>query len=270
MTTSTDGHRRHELARRGTCPTCGTEYQRLAAHWRGTCSPPAPTRDQRALVTGLLLGNGRVGGNGANKHFRLSTRWRPFAAWVYDELGWLAATVVRFDDSREEHGERDAPAQQYAVRTHAHPALTRFRAWYTEDGDRRLPAPDDLPGDRLTSRMGRAWHATAGTLGWSNRDYATTRQAYFSAATDDRAARVSALLESVGLDPTRAGKGVQLPPTQTATWLDWIGAAVPGVTYKWAGTPEAYRTAKHDAEALRARLWDDRAADISRTVRGGP
>lgn len=33
MTTSTDSDRRHEHARHGTCPTCGTEYQRLAAHY---------------------------------------------------------------------------------------------------------------------------------------------------------------------------------------------------------------------------------------------
>jgi hypothetical protein len=33
---------------------------------------------KRALVTGLLLRNGRDGGNSANNHFRLTTRWLPF------------------------------------------------------------------------------------------------------------------------------------------------------------------------------------------------
>ena len=223
------------------------------------CGPPALVREQRELVAGLLLGNGHVSGNGANKHFRLTTRWRPFARWVFDALGWLAATVVRLDDVRE---ERSTPAQQYEVRTHAHPALTRFRAWYDEDGKRRLPAPEDLPTGRLTSRTGRAWHATAGSLGWSNVDYATTRQAYFSAEDDGRAARVSRLFESVGLEPTQAGKGVQLPPTQTAAWLDWIGPPVAGVAYKWAVTPEEYEDAMRDAEALRERLWDEREVEV--------
>lgn len=254
MTTSTD---RHDLARCGRCPECDEEYDRLAGHWRGPCSPPALDRRQRTLVAGLLLGNGRIGGNGANNHFRLSTRWRPFARWVFAELEWLAASLTRLDDPRE---ERSDPAQRYVVRTHAHPALARFRTWYDDARDRstgakHLPAPADLPGGGLTSRAGRAWHATAGGLSWSNPEYATTRQAAFSAVADARAERVAALLESAGLEPTRAGKRVQLPPKQTTAWLDWIGGPLPGVRYKWAATYEEYREAKRDAEALRARLW---------------
>ena len=212
------------------------------------------TREQRELIAGLLLGNGHVGGNGANKHFHLSTRWRPFAVWVFRELSWLAATMVYLDNSQENR-DRSMPAQQYKIRTHAHPALTRLRSWYGESGTRRLPAPENLPAGRLTPRVGRAWHATAGSLGWSNPDYASTRQAHFSAEADDRADHVSALFESAGFEPTRAGKGVQLPPTQTSAWLDWIGQPVDGVEYKWTVSLNEYQEAKRDAEALRARLW---------------
>ena len=220
------------------------------------------TREQRELVTGLLLGNGHVGGNGANKHFHLSTRWRPFAVWVFKELGWLAATMVYLDNSQENR-DRSMPAQRYKIRTHAHPALTRLRSWYDESGTRRLPAPENLPTGQLTPRVGRAWHATAGSLGWSNPDYASTRQAYFSAEADDRAERVSALFESAGFEPTRAGKGVQLPPTQTSAWLDWIGPSVEGVEYKRTVSLDEYRKAKRDAEALRARLWFQPEAEPS-------
>lgn len=223
-------------------------------HWREECGPPTVTRGQRELVAGLLLGNGYVGGNGANKHFHLSTQWRPFAVWVFREFGWLAATITFLDGSRDNR-DRTTPAQQYKVRTHAHPALTRFRSWYDESGERRLPASENLPTGRLTPRAGRAWHATAGSLGWSNLEYASTRQAYFSAEADDRAERVSALFESAGFESTRAGQGVQLPPKQTAVWLNWIGPPVEGVEYKWAASAEAYQEAKRDAEALRARLW---------------
>lgn len=259
-------HRR-ELARRGTCPECGEEKQRLAGHWKGPCSPIL-SREQRDFLAGLLLGNGFVGGNGQNKHFQLSTRWRPFARWVFAELGWLAMSIVRVEDGRK---DQSGPAQRYVVRTHAHSVLTQFRAWY-DTGDeyhtdsnevdgsdvnqRALPPTTDLPASRLTPRAGRAWHATAGSLGWSNPEYATTRQASFSAEADDRAERVIALLESVGLDPTRAGKRVQLPPKQTTAWLEWIGDdPVPGVRYKWAATVEEYRDAKNEAETFRAELW---------------
>ena len=277
---------RHELARRGQCPDCGDEYDRLAGHWRGSCSPPALDRRQRTLVAGLCLGNGHVGGNGANNHFQVPTRWRPFARWVYAELEWLALRMVRVDDARD---GRSPPAQRYIVRTHAHPDLARFRSWYRSpdaDGDasadgggevenpdttaKRLPAPADLPGGALTSRAGRAWHATAGSLAWSDPEYATTRQAAFSAESDARAERVMALLESVGLDPTRAGKRVQLPPKQTTAWLDWIGGPVPGVAYKWAADCEEYREAKRDAEALRARSWYEAVSEPSGAGPRGP
>ena len=273
MTTGPGGqeqrHGRHELARRGQCPECDGEYERLAGHWKGPCGPPALDRRQGTLIAGLLLGDGHVGGNGENKHFQLSTQWRPFARWVFTELAWLAARVVRIEDVRE---ERCPPAQRYVVRTHAHPALSHLREWYhspEEGGDvatnnaldaKQLPAPADLPGGGVTSRIGRAWHATAGSLAWSAPKYATTRQASFSAEADARAERVMVLLKSVGLEPTRAGKRVQLSPKQTTGWLEWIGTdPVPGVAYKWAADHDEYQTAKRDAEALRARLWYERA-----------
>ena len=277
MTTRPSGqeqrHGRHELARRGRCPECDGEYERLAGHWKGPCGPPALDRRQRTLIAGLLLGDGHVGGNGENRHFQLSTRWRPFARWVFAELDWLAARVVRITDARD---ERRPPAQRYVVRTHAHPGLSRLSEWYysSEDGSeaatgeslsaKQLPAPADFPGGALTSRIGRAWHATAGSLAWSAPEYATTRQASFSAEANARAERIVALLESVGLEPTRAGKRVQLPPKQTTGWLGWIGTdPVPGVAYKWAADHEEYQSAKCDAEALRARLWYERATRTS-------
>lgn len=143
MTTGPSGqeqnHGRHELARRGRCPECDDEYERLAGHWKGPCGPLALDRRQRTLIAGFLLGDDHVGGNGENRHFQLSTRWRPFARWVFAELAWLAASVVRIEDGRE---ERCPPAQRYVVRTHAHPGLSRFRGWYH---------PSENGGDAATS-----------------------------------------------------------------------------------------------------------------------
>ena len=110
---------RHELARRGRCPDCGDEYDRLAGHWRGSCSPPALDRRQRTLVAGLCLGSGHVGGNGANDHFQVPTRWRPFGRWVYAELEWLALRMVRVDDVRESGNQRAPERRESAESTPA-------------------------------------------------------------------------------------------------------------------------------------------------------
>lgn len=271
-------NRRRELARRGTCPDCGDEYKRLAIHWKGPCSPPPLQSARLNLITGFLLGGGRIGGNGVNKHFQVTTQWRPFAFWVFEQLDWLGATVVRKNPPRSDDTDTRPPAQHYKVRTHAHPALNRFRAWYPSPYDdeaeqsgtetendheaessetkyRTIPAPEGLPAGRLTQRAGRAWHAVAGRVSWGNTEYATTRQAWFSAQDETRAAEIMRLLESAGLAPVRAGRSVELPPKQVTAWLDWIGEPVPGVAYKWAGTPDEYTDLKRDAEALRARLW---------------
>lgn len=174
-------NRRRELARRGTCPDCGDEYKRLAIHWKGPCSPPPLQSARLNLITGFLLGGGRIGGNGVNKHFQVTTQWRPFAFWVFEQLDWLGATVVRKNPPRSDDTDTRPPAQHYKVRTHAHPALNRFRAWYPSPYDdeaeqsgtetendheaessetkyRTIPAPEGLPAGRLTQRL--AEHGT--------------------------------------------------------------------------------------------------------------
>jgi len=226
------------------CPTCDRERERLSRHWSSAlCSTPTVSDRQHELITGLLLGNGSVQGNGENKHFQISTRWRPFADWIFNELDWLSHSIVRIDPDRMDHGHR------YVVRTHAHSALTRYRSCYDGDG-KHLPSPESIP---FSSRVGRAWWATAGGLQWHG-EYATQRTGTISAEADDRAQRVVALFEAVGLEPTRAGARVQLPPKQVTGWLDWIDDPVPGIEYKWAATEDEYRDYKRDAEALHARL----------------
>jgi outer membrane lipoprotein-sorting protein len=84
-------------------------------------------------------------------------------------------------------------------------------------------------------------YVTAGSLGWLNPDYTSTRQTYFSAEADDCAESVKTLFESAGFEPTRAGKGTQLPPNQSSAWTDWIGPPVEGVEYKWTDSPNEYR-----------------------------
>lgn len=233
------------------CPTCDREYARISQHWaKSSCDHPTVTRTSHDFLTGLLLGGGSVQGNSANKYTTIGTRHRPLADWLYTELDWLAHSLRRVDPPGEQ-------GQFYRVRTHAHPALTAYRQWYV-DGRKRLPERICID---LNSRGGRVWWALAGGLQWSDPEYATTRQATVSALDDDRAARITAILEDIGLEPTRAGKRVQLPPKQTTAWLEWIGPPVPGVEYKWAADHQEYRTAKRDAEAIRATLAYNAASE---------
>lgn len=200
-----------------TCPTCRHTYERLSRHWTsGSCPRPELARSQHDLVTGLLLGNAVISGNSENKHLVLVTTNRPFAAWVFEELGWLAHSLVRVDpDSATADEATDWKVNhRYRVRTMAHPELTPYREWYVAPGEKQIPLHLDLPPWNA-----RAWYACSGGLQWHG-DYDSQRSAIFSALDDERVTRIAGLLERAEFDSTRVGKRVQLPPRETRAFLD--------------------------------------------------
>lgn len=214
------------------CPRgCGT-YQRLSRHWSGpNCEFPPLEADQRESIEGLLLAGATIAGNGPNKHLVAGTIHEPLAGWLADQLGWLTHSIRERDGG----GNREL---EYRVRTHAHATLSRYADW--TDGDRRPP-----DGYEPTPHTARVWYALAGGLQWHG-GYDSQRTATFSALEDGRAEWIIALLETVGFDPTRAGKRVQLRPTETTRFLGWVGDPVPGVVYKWAETRALYEGAKNN------------------------
>jgi hypothetical protein len=215
------------------CPECGDEYERIASHWsNSTCGYPEITEDQRAALDGLMLGGSNVDGQGSNRHLLASTVSSPLAEWTAEQLDWL------HHGTRVVHGDADNQ-DVYRVRTAAHPAINRYERW--GDGETRAP-PDDYD---LTPLAGRVWYAFAGGLQWHG-DYDSQRTATFSALKDSRAAWIIDVLGAVGFAPTRAGKRVQLRPTETTRLLGWIGDPVPGAVYKWADSLIEYQTLREN------------------------
>ncbi|QCW05294.1 hypothetical protein [Natrinema pallidum] len=209
------------------CPRgCGS-YQRLSRHWSGpNCEFPPLSADQRETVEGLLLAGATIAGNGPNKHLVVGTVHEPLATWLADQLEWLTHSV------RERDGGENRQLE-YRVRTHAHATLSRYVEW--TDGDRRPPE-----GYEPTAHTARVWYALAGGLQWPG-EYDSQRTALFSAEADARAAWIMDVLEAAGFEPTRAGKRVQLRPTETTRFLEWIGEPVPGVVYKWTDSKDEYQ-----------------------------
>lgn len=227
-----------------TCPVCGRTDERLPRHWTSeACSWPDVTRCQHDFVIGLLPGNATISGDSANKLLRLATTNRTFATWVFEELGWLADSLVRVDPPN--HGSTEHAVNHcYRVRTRTHPELTTYCEWYDASGEKRVPLHLDLP-----ARSARVWYACSGELHWQSGD--DHPSAVFNALNDKRATRIAGLVERAEFEPTRTGTQVRLPPRETRAFLKWIGDPVPGVGYKWATERAIYDDLRREQRAER-------------------
>lgn len=180
-----------------TCPDCSRSFSNLSQHW--SHSPdhrPDIETHQHELITGLVLGDATVRAGGANPILRVHTRFRDFAAWLFEELGWLSRSLRRIPAQDE---ESDA-MHGYRIRTHPHPGLERYHDWQNDhvsgvDGD--FHPPEDLS---LPSRTVRAWCAKAAYAVWSS-DH-NSRETGFSAKEEPKRTWIGSYLRRLNLEPT--------------------------------------------------------------------
>ena len=227
-----------------TCPACGRTAEQLTRHWRGRgCSWPNLTRHQHDLVIGLLLGTATISGDNPHKHLQLVAANRTFATWVFEELDWLADSLVRIDPPNPTDSTEPALNHCYRVRTRAHPGLTADRGWDGASGEKRIPLHLDLP-----VRSARVWYACSGELHWQDDSHPS---AVFTALDDKHATRIAGLVERAEFEPNQVGTQVRLPPCETRVFLEWIGDPVPGVGYKWATERAVYDDLRREQRAER-------------------
>lgn len=216
-----------------TCPACNESHERVAQHWAMSgCGYPEISDGHRDILDGIVLAGGTVAGNGNNRHLQIGTTVEPLAEWLAEQLDWLCQAV--------RCNRRDGDwADQYQVRTPAHPSCNRYERWDHIGHGTRTP-PDDY---QLTPRAARVWWAFAGGLQWSG-PYDSQITATISALEDRRAASIHRVISTVpiNIDPTRAGKRIQWSGPAVDEWLEWVGASVPGVEHKWAESLVEYRT----------------------------
>jgi len=220
------------------CPACGDAFERIASHWSNSgCGYPEISTEQRDILDGLMLAGATVAGNGKNRHITIGTTSEQLAAWTAEQLDWLTHSV------REEQPD-GAAESVYRIRTTSHPQCNRYERWSKIKGNSGREPPEDIVLERTTARV---WWAFAGGLEWSG-PYDSQCNAAFSAERDERANWIYRVLTESGYEPTRAGKRVQLPPTDTRRWLNWVGNAAPGVEHKWQTSKAVYKTLRTEPE----------------------
>jgi len=209
------------------CPGCGLEYTRYSQHWakNSDCNYPAISDETQALLQGLLLADGSVGGNPDGRaKIRITTANRDLAAWIYDELGWLASELDHYE---RENGD------EYRVSTHAHPALNRYRDWYI-DSVKRPPE-----GFRFSPRSARAFYACDGHLNFGTSEDPRVELRY---ADDIYADRLETALSETGAAVTRSSDRLRIGADDVPAWLEWIGDPVPGAEHKWESNLSKYQS----------------------------
>lgn len=225
------------------CPTCGSEYKRLAMHWnRSECQYHSFSGRQWEQLQGLLMGDADLHGlSDTNSHFRVRMTNKPFIEYLDSQWGILSkgayqarsaskqyATAVQ-NQKRGVEGfdtvNKDEYSALYGIRTCSHPALNDFKEWYSE-GEKRFPT--DLT---LTPEVCRMWYVCDGWLAEeSNANY----RAMFKVSNEvDRKEYLIELFDEAGFEVGFSRQAIQVPHVETVKLLDWMGSPPPGFAYKW-------------------------------------
>lgn len=218
-----DGSQQEPSTDRATtvCPGCDETFLSAGSHWRQTdCEPPQPSTRTRELIDGLILGDGHIQFPSACRPGYLQVRMtnRPFVEWLDRQLGPLSAGARRHREATESR------RAVYSVRTRSIDWFDRYREWYA-DGLTVLP-----PGYSITALAAKIWFVSDGCLSWGN---TPSLRIYCQDYVDRTPSRVQRLLTEHGFTPSLEPYGLCIAPAEHDSFLNWIGAAPPGFSYKW-------------------------------------
>ncbi|MFB6205743.1 MAG: hypothetical protein ABEJ05_04335 [Haloglomus sp.] len=180
-------------------------------------------------MNGLVLGDGHIHFPTPDRPGYLQVRMtnRRFVEWLDDQFGWLSTGARLY---REETARRRTA---YSVRTRSHGWFERYREWY-EDGQTVVPT-----GYSLSPLAARIWYVSDGSISWGAKP---SLRLYCSDYVDSTPDRIPELFDEHGFAPSVEPYGLRFPVADHEVFLNWIGPAPPGFSYKWeTDSKERYR-----------------------------
>lgn len=224
------------------CPDCGEDYTQLSQHWRlSSCSTPDLTDRQIEILTGLMLGDGRlVRKDGRKPYFSVSNTAKNFLEWFDNEMGVLGQGVRKHGEPEEEHH-----SQPYTCSTRSHEGLSRFTKWYDSD-------VDVISEVDLTPLVAKCWYVSDGTILKPDKKRPTAR--ITSRKTDEKKEKMRKLFVEQGFSPTWSNTQLFFDAGDTEKLLEWMGEPLPGFQYKFPDPPELDKT----YSAPEKRQWTDK------------
>lgn len=225
------------------CPSCGSEYTRLAMHWnRSECEYPSFSNSQWQLLKGLLMGDADIHGlSDTNSHFRLRMTKKRFLEHIDDRLGVLSKGVYLARTAKEQYEtavenqkngvngfetvNEEGYTALYGLRSCSHPMINKLGEWYSS-GEKRYPKRLDL-----TPEITRMWYACDG---WLAKETNAKPRAMFKVTNEsNRSDFLIQLFESKGFSVGFSRQSIQVPHTETVRLLNWMGKPPVDFEYKW-------------------------------------
>lgn len=224
------------------CPFCSSddEYDTIGNHWRQSCSYPSLSEFEYEILSGLLAGDATIKNkNVGNTSIEIKMINKEFLLYI-DDLFGIKSTGVKQKHTSDEIAENlhdKSPVSQdcdfndqYVLVTRNLPDLNPFRNWYS-CGEKRIPDEKEI-----TSTMMKYWYVCDGGLSW-NKETESVRAQLTSTNESDRLPKIADIVEvECGVRPSVYSDRIMFKPTETQSFLSWIGDPVPGFEYKFEVT----------------------------------
>lgn len=198
------------MAKFSTCPWCRGAFEALGVHWHHNPNhAPEPTKRQREIMTGLLLGAGAYTGPINSPSVELVIRSDQLAEWLEDELNSLKPEV-------QSNGEK------YRVTTPSNPSLKPyFQNWFSNQERPRPPSTS-----QLTPLVAGIWYAVNGR---SKKGSIQLKASY----RNQNLGWHRELFREVGFNPWKEDPKLIFPVEQAKNLIDYMDGPFPGVRGKW-------------------------------------
>jgi len=217
----------------------------------GSCSYPSYTKEQKEIITGLLMGDASVTVSENRKPMlSIETITPNYLHYISDKFGILSGTVSKILTAEQnasklrksgfsENASSENYSDVYKLSLKRHNELTKFRNWYS-DGKKTFPK--DI---NLTPTVLKHWYCCDGC--WKNKGNSNHIQISISDQFDKKK-RINRYFQSVGLPKPsnyasweRKDGSIKGDITWTAeqshSLWDYMGEPLPDFYYKW---PEKY------------------------------
>jgi len=225
------------------CPSCKKEYKTLGIHWRrGSCEWPKPSKKQRSIIRGLMLGDATLINRFDSRKTPRITAYsikKPFLEYIKKELEYLANEVKLYQSAKDSarcarKNGLDGSAKEenysncYKLALRSNPFYKKYKSWYSE-GKKKINFKDI----NLDKTAVKIWYCGDGGLCWKDGDsYPCAKICHKHGKNRLKAA--SRFFKNLGLESYVDSDGIRFNSKSTEKFIEWLGDAPPGFEYKFS------------------------------------
>lgn len=223
------------------CPECNNVFKSIGSHWRYNKDHiPKLSKEQKDIVTGLLLGDGTLDFTSSNPRLKVEMISKKYLEYLNDKFGILSSNSgVTVSRSAEQNKKRNVKRgfssedsdynNTYVWRTKTLPELKEFN-WY--ETNKKVWPKDIL----LSPTVLKHWYIGDGSLNTYNRMVITTVNESDNTEKINKYFQKSSLPEPLWQIQEKNGTKTahaRWTVSDTKTLMNYMGNPLPDFQYKW-------------------------------------